>query len=243
MVAMAPVQLLLFRNAEDTDALPYEEAIVRAFQGGKEAGGYLASGEDLGIQLELFSAAPRLEHSAGETLDSFSHTLTVVIIDRALVDKGGDTLWNWLSECWLHTDSSNGRHAMLAVPMDERVGDQVSRKRPSLGTLQLLQVHELGERAVRPAMLALRVLHECRMLLASALSLPVHPDCSPEFLRLFISHAKIDGLPLAHALKHQIEALKWLKDFYDADDLPAGSSWKKELEKGSSVLELYAAPL
>jgi hypothetical protein len=27
---------------------PYEEAIVRAFQGGKEAGGYLASGKNIG---------------------------------------------------------------------------------------------------------------------------------------------------------------------------------------------------
>jgi hypothetical protein len=57
-------------------------------------------------------------------------------------------------------------------------------------------------------------------------------------LRLFISHAKIDGLPLAHALKHQIEVLGWLEDFYDVDDLPAGRNWQRELERGvgSSLL-------
>jgi hypothetical protein len=232
MPSTAPLQLLLFRHLDDAEALPYEEAIVRAFQGGKEAGGYLATGDDLGIQLEVFSGAPRLERSAVETLDSFCHTYIIVLIDRALLDKGGDALWDWLSDCWKHTDGSNGRHAMLVVPMDERIGHEFSSKRPSLGTLQLWQCHELGERAIRPAMLALRVLHECRVLLASALSLPVSSGCPPGFMRLFISHAKIDGLPLAHALKHQIEALKWLEDFYDADDLPAGSNWRKELEKG-----------
>jgi hypothetical protein len=43
---------------------------------------------------------------------------------------------------------------------------------------------------------------------------------------------KIDGLPLAHALKRQIDSLPWLEDFYDADDLPAGSNWQRELEQG-----------
>src|SRR5580698_1408162 len=51
MPTLAPLQLLLFRHMEDDDVLPYQEAILRAFQGGKEASNYLATGEDLGIQL------------------------------------------------------------------------------------------------------------------------------------------------------------------------------------------------
>lgn len=232
MPAVAPLQVLLFRHPEDTDVLPYEEAIVRAFQGGKEAGGYLASGEDLGIQLQVFSTAPQTDYSVAQTLDSFCHTLTVVLIDRALLDKGGDSLWDWLSECWKLVKGSNGRHALLAVPMDERVGDQFTRKTPELGTIQLRQVYELGERAIRPAMLALRLLHECRMLLSTGVPITPPTGCPPGYLRLFISHAKIDGLPLALALKNQIEGLGWLQKFYDADDLPAGSNWQAELEKG-----------
>jgi len=98
MPATAPLQLLLFRHPADADAAPYEEAIVRGFQGGKEAGGYLASGEDLGIQLGVFSSAPTL--NVAETLDSFCHTLTVVLVDRALLDKAGEALWDWLATCW-----------------------------------------------------------------------------------------------------------------------------------------------
>ena len=119
---------------------------------------------------------------------------------------------------------------MLAIPMDERIGDQVSRRRASLGSLQLLQPSEIGERAIRPAMLALRGLHECRLLLAKAI--PPIGGRPRGYLRLFISHAKMDGLPLAQALKHQIEGLGWLEDFYDAEDLPAGCDWQQELELG-----------
>src|ERR1700677_3452200 len=109
MPAAAPLQLVIFRHMDDLDAVPYEEAVVRAFQGGKEAGGYLATGEDLGIQLESFSTTP--VRSVAKTLDSFSHTLTVVLVDSALLDKSENLLWDWIAECWTHTNASNGKHA------------------------------------------------------------------------------------------------------------------------------------
>jgi hypothetical protein len=228
MPTAAPLQILLFRHTDDADVPPYQKAILRAFQGGEEAGNYLATGDDLGIQLEIFSTAPVLVPAA--TLDAFGHTVTVVFIDRALLDKGGDPLWDWLAECWTLTSASNGRHAILAIAMDERTGRLYSGKRPSLASHQLLQVHDLGESAIRPAMLALRVLHECRVRLAEGL--PKVPGQPSGHLRLFISHAKIDGLPLAFALKHQIDTVSWLKAFYDAADLPSGCDWQKELERG-----------
>lgn len=228
MPTIAPLQILLFRHADDSDVLPYQKAMMRSFQGGEEAGNYLATGDDLGIQLEIFSSAPVLAPS--ETLDAFCHTVTVVFIDRALLDKGGDALWDWLAQCWTLTTASNGRHTMLAIAMDERMGRLYSGKRASLASHQLMQVHDLGESAIRPAMLALRVLHECRVRLAEAL--PKVPGETPGHLRLFISHAKIDGLPLALALKHQIDTVNWLKAFYDAADLPSGCDWQQELERG-----------
>src|SRR6266478_2488706 len=146
MASLAPLQLVLFRHGNDLDVVPYEEAIAKAFQGGKDAGGYLATGEDLGIQLEIFSTTPKL--SVPEVIDSFCHTLTLVLIDRALLETTDDALWNWLEECWSLIKSSDGRHAMIAVSMDERVGRQFSQKRLALGSLQLLQVDKLGERAI-----------------------------------------------------------------------------------------------
>src|SRR5260370_42629240 len=134
MPSSAPLQLLLFRHLEDSEVLPYEAAIIRAFQGGKEAGGYLATGEDLGIQLEVFSAAPEL--SASKVLESFSHTLTIVLLDRALLSVV-DALCKCLAECWLVTEGSNARHVVLIAPIDERNGKQVVAQHPTAATLRL----------------------------------------------------------------------------------------------------------
>jgi hypothetical protein len=228
MPSAAPLQILMFRHPDDTEVMRYENAVVRAFQGGKDAGEYLATGEDLGIQLELFADTP--PQAAPETLDAFCHTLMVVFADQAFLSKSPAALWDWLVGAWTHADASNGRHLMLVVAMVEREGRTFLNKRPDFAPIQLLQTHSLGEHAVRPAMLALRILHECRVLLATAL--PALDGHRPGYLRLFISHAKMDGLPLAHALKHQIESTGWLEDFYDADDLPAGRNWQRELERG-----------
>ena len=234
MPTRAPLQLLLFRYANDLDVFPYQEAVLRAFQGGRDTRNYLATGEDLGIQIEVFGGTPGLD--AAGVMDSFCHTVTVVLADRAFLDKGDDPLWDWLADCWNHTRASNGRHGLLVVALDERIGKGVLAKRPDFASLQLLQIHSLGEPAIRPAMFALLLLHECRVRLAEALTPSLGFDAG--HLKLFISHAKMDGLPLARALKHQIGELAWLPKFYDADDLPPGSDWQAELEKnvGASLI-------
>jgi hypothetical protein len=116
--------------------------------------------------------------------------------------------------------------------MEERQAVAVAGKRAALGTLQMRSIQAFGERAIRPAMLALLMLHECRLLLSPAAPLPTAGGQPPGHLRLFISHAKIDGLPLAQALRHQIKSIGWLSSFYDAEDLPAGCNWQHELERG-----------
>lgn len=233
MSVASPLQILLFRHIEDKGVAPYEEAIVRAFQGGKDAGGYLASGEDLGIQMEVFSSAPL--SGVAETLGAFCHTLVIVLVDNALLNKSDNALWNWLGECWKHIGNSKGQHLMLPLVMEERMASEFGEKNAELKSLQWQLAYGLGEKEIRPATFALRLLHECRLLLVTGIS---STDANFDgYLKLFISHAKIDGLPLAGALKNQIAEMG-LDSFYDAKDLPAGCNWQRELEKGvgSSVI-------
>jgi len=220
----------MFRHPEDPDVIPYEDAIVRAFQGGKDAAGYVATGEDLGVELRVFAATP--PESANRLLDSCCHTLTVVLVDTALFTKSDQAFWEWLGDCWAYTEQSNGRHHMLIVPMEERQAERIAERYPKLATLQMQSVQQFGERSTRPGILALLALHECRRLLAANLPVSGAAGEPPGFLRLFISHAKADGLPLAQSLKYHIQSLPWLRSFYDAEDLPPGSDWQKELERG-----------
>jgi hypothetical protein len=228
MTSRMALQLLLFRHPDDTDVTRFEDAILQAFQGGKQGGHYFSTGDDLGIQCQAFSGTPPV--SPDQILGQTSHTLAVVLVDRALLDKTDESFWDWVSAFWSFIDSSGGQHGIMVVPMEERLGHAFGRRRKELQTVQVCDLHEFGEWAIRPAILALRLIHEARILLTDAL--PASHDHKSGHLRLFISHAKMDGLPLAHALRHQIKELKWLKDFYDVDDLPPGRNWEKELEKG-----------
>lgn len=222
-----PLRVLVFRHQHDVDARPYEEALVNAFQGGREASAYIVAGADLGVQLEMFEDAPPF---AAETLsDAFCHTLVIVLVDLQLL-AAGDSLRDWLGSFSRHASGSRGRHRLLPLAMEERLADRFARL-DGLEGCQVQAVQLFGERAIRPAMVALRALHEARVLLAAGM--PPHEGQGPAgFLRLFISHAKLDGLPLAQALKHQIQATGWLRTFYDAEDLPPGCDWREELERG-----------
>jgi hypothetical protein len=228
MCAAGILQVVLFSDSRDVDAGPYEDAIVRAFQGGKEAGGYLASGDDLGIQLEVFAGAPQL--APQQLLQSFDHTVTVILIDAALGQTSDEHLLDWLATAFEYSWASGGRHALLALALDERSAARFESRREAFGRIQVIQAYSLGEPAIRPSIFALRVLHESRVRLAA--SLPAAEGKASGFLKLFISHSKADGLPLAVALKHQISSIGWLEKFYDAEDLPSGSDWKTELERG-----------
>ena len=87
----------------------------------------------------------------------------------------------------------------------------------------------LGERRLRPHTLALLALHRARLLLGAA------PSDDENKLRLFISHAKADGLFLAHSLRSLIQEVPELKKWYDANDIQSGGDWSEEIEAAAST--------
>ncbi len=227
MPARQPLQVMIIcRNGGD-EAFGMRSAILAALRGEPIGGSYVPSAESLDIQVAVFTDVPHID--VVRAFGSFAHTLAVVLVDEHLTaDKNPET-WAWLSEAWTFVKGSQEAHGLFPVALDERAARDFGLKLPELSDLQLLAAGDLGERAIRPALLALRILHECRLLLAGGIAARTADTGK---LRIFISHAKLDGLPLAQALKYQIEALRWLESFYDAKDLPAGKSWPQELEKG-----------
>ncbi len=97
------------------------------------------------------------------------------------------------------------------------------------GRLKERQVPEtavLGERRLRPHTLALLALHRARLVLGV--------DPNQNKLKLFISHAKHDGLFLAHALRSLILEVPELDKWYDADDIQSGEDWSEKLAEAAS---------
>jgi hypothetical protein len=56
-----------------------------------------------------------------------------------------------------------------------------------------------------------------------------------ERLRIFISHAKFDGIFLAQSLKFAIDQISELSAWYDAEDIEGGSDWLTAIQDAAST--------
>ncbi|HUF62723.1 MAG TPA: toll/interleukin-1 receptor domain-containing protein [Verrucomicrobiales bacterium] len=230
------LRLILLRGPGDgPEAGSVAETIRRAFSGGIDPGGsYLAGGEELNVDLRDYAGLPNGGAEALDLIRDSLHSLVAVLVRRPARDE--QLAWDaWVLELDAiarEAAQSGERHGFLMIDLDGS-GRDVIRAAPETGRFQLLELRDLGEEAVRPAHAAVRVLHHARLLLAGGLGL-----AAGDKLRFFISHAKMDGLPLALALKALLKDPLKLDAWYDADDIVPGSDWQKALRQGvlSSVL-------
>ncbi|HEX4953584.1 MAG TPA: toll/interleukin-1 receptor domain-containing protein [Thermoanaerobaculia bacterium] len=179
--------------------------------------------EPLGEKLELKVFTARPDGEASAWLDATLHSVVVVLVDGALL-ADGPTL-DWLRACAKHLDSRPGRHRLIAVPFDEGLHQRWLALGGDLGEYQTLLWTLLDpEPAGRADQLALRALQG--MIGVLAIVVLGRPERS---LRLFLSHAKLDGFYLAQSLRHFLDQQSWLSTFYDARDIEPGTSWKQAL--------------
>jgi hypothetical protein len=189
-----------------------------------EVGGHGAV-ETLSEQFELrvFSAAPAA--NANAWLDQTLHTVVVVLVDQQLF--GDPPLLDWLRAAGRHLQVEPGRHSLIAVPWSDELKARWQGEQETLGRYQSLPWYGLGEDAERTDILILRVLNHLVRVLARAVF-----DAPDWKLRLFLSHAKQDGLYLAQSVRYFIANQGWLEKFYDAEDLEPGWSWEDQLRHG-----------
>ncbi|MEQ9411560.1 MAG: toll/interleukin-1 receptor domain-containing protein [Fuerstiella sp.] len=207
-----------FRQSEE-----YVEAVLRAFNGSEDDRGYLASGDDLDVDARWFPACPahRPEHHLAGAL----HTLVIILANARLATD--DEYRVWLEDSLDLVRMSKGRHRVLVLAETEVTVESFTARRSRLTQAQFLPCHVLSEQAVRPAHFGLIVLNE-----ASRLVLRHIERRGTAKSRLFISHAKKDGLPLAIAILNQLDELPHINTFYDVRSLSLSDDWNRELQEG-----------
>lgn len=94
------------------------------------------------------------------------------------------------------------------------------------GKRQVKNIADLGEYRIAPHKLGLVALHRSRLLLGLS--------GQSDTLKIFISHAKHDGIFFAHALKNSIEQTPELNAWYDAQDIKNGSDWNAQIIEAAS---------
>ena len=239
--ALTPLKVLIVAQKSDSSGellTPFVNAITRAFQGGTTRSpdgieDYYALGEDLGVDVfraildadgHITDSVPNWKSNdfvpdVEKFKKSCGHLLVIVFLTEDI--KPDSEFCKWLEKL-ATTAITNDRDEIGILPV---VVNPAAEKLSidNFTEFEHVRVYELGEPALRAGYLGL-------LALQNAWSLLEHG--SNEKLRLFVSHAKLDGTPIALSLKSEIESLPFLERFYDAQDILPGTRWRKVLENG-----------
>ena len=233
-----PLQVALCYHAADSGADLYDRAVNRAFCGGDDfSAGYLAGGEDLNVPMRVFRGKPNV--NMRDLVPAPLHMVFIVLLGEQLL-RDHDYL-DWLNDAFAEIAKRRKSHRVLLVFLDDvrrRFWSKCPQSkwiRNKTGKSTFVNAGQLGERAARPAVCGMMALHLARDAVSAAYGSP-----SSKF-KLFVSHAKMDGVPSARAIKAMIGEVPLLDKFYDVDDIAKGSNVSQVLQKAvrHSVLIVF----
>lgn len=234
-----PLDLIVCRqgNAEPVAGLAH--AIQHAVRGSTTTeDAYLATISDLPVPLRNFSSCP--ETLPPDTLvDQTLHTLVVLLVDEAMM---ANPAWSkWIKACEKLVRKAQGRHRLIALCTSDDIKQsfKLIKDAPETRHTQVIGYHDkqdngddaFGEYAEKSAWICLYVLQSCRHLLARK-AFESSEDAEKLKLRLFISHAKKDSLPLANSIRLALRQKDYFNTWYDAEDLDGVEDWRDEIRKG-----------
>lgn len=178
--------------------------------------------------------APLFFHVLGEAeapgdalrLDDALRTIIVLLVDDTLVgdDDADELLANLLRPC---RGRAGTQIITVALSENARYLEELKRE-------QHVRYHDWSSDQAR---------RHLSLELAHAFSRYIGPDAprpgeSPPPIRVFLSHAKKDGTPIAEGLRLFLQRKTGLGDFFDVNDLAPGHSFEKGLEQGVSSAAL-----
>ncbi len=215
--ALVPLTVVIVTEGASAESNSISTAIHRAFYGGQYSAdsseAYFAAGEDLGVSVlkaDFESGPVAAQRILADARGGALHTLVVAVI----VETPTNSFRNWLNEIdrAAQQDEDDEQRHLTLLPI-------LLKERAWQGEAAGLDYSALDEYALRPGY-------------AGANALALGWRIQHDRLSLFLSHAKLDGLPLARSFQHQLEKLLGLEDFYDMQNIPPGSNWKRILRNG-----------
>jgi hypothetical protein len=208
------------------EATPFCQSIQRAFQ-------FVAPNAEISEYAEIPDPWQRVSVTICNEADSLgdflsqsakSRTLFIVFLcDSIATDAEFIPLLDIVAESM---QVSSGRVKDRDAQIYTLSATAIGKLSTKLKRLQAKDTASLGEHHMAPHIVALVALHRARQLLSA--ETPLLP------LKLFISHAKADGIFLAVAVKALIESVEEFDSWYDAQDLLSGQDWESELKAAAS---------
>ena len=217
-----PLQIIVIRDRDNRRTEVYVDTLRLAFEGSadsaRSASAYLSDAIDLGIRV-LEPAEVLGKDEFQRLLQGARHTIIVVIGEAS---NRGKQLLN-------RFDDNN----KIEIHLPPDVTDE---------DIQGEKATDGVEPAFAPVVATLRTMERARQLLSRRIE---GLEKSAGFLKLFISHAKIDGIAMAKSLIGLLRLLREVDTrqpsfayFYDDEHIEPGSLWREvlETEAGQSIL-------
>ena len=221
-----PVQIVVLRDRMDRRTNVYVDTLRLAFEGSADSAGqpsaYVAEAVDLGIRV-LEPTSRLAAEDARRLVEGARDTIFVVI--------GG---WPSDAEGLRQVAAEHDEVAAPAPP--KRRSKEIQGPKPADGV----------ESALAPVVTALRTMERARHILASRIA-GGKSGVETGTLRLFISHAKADGIPVAKSLIGVLNHLKaadgnrvGFEYFYDDEHIAPGAVWRSVIKENNNRSMLIA---
>lgn len=185
----------------------------------------------LGIPVFFRSAAgPGSKTPPLIAVDDAQHTAIIVLVDAEMVIAEG---WDvYVEALWQQAGAAPERHRLFPVAFD----DTAYQLSPQIGAVNFIRLQGHGPEA-GPGFLLNRLTNELGRLLTQRPTLTTveaesAQGASPPKMRLFLSHAKLDGEKTALVLRDYIHQNLALDTFFDAIDIAAGFGFENEINAG-----------
>ena len=217
-----PLQIVVIRDPEDRRTDVYTDTLRLAFEGSMDAEGspsaYLAEAVDLGIRV-LEPEAALGDEDVRRLIGGARHTIAVVIGDATEQRTALLESIRLENIVWVHPPPEVGSEDVQGAKVPDGV-----------------------EPAFAPVVAALRTMERARSALVRRNG--IHKEARGS-VKLFISHAKLDGVAMARSLIGVLRQLRELAGeqsgflyFYDDEHIPPGSLWRDVLtaEASHSIL-------
>jgi hypothetical protein len=222
----------VYHESDASDVLPYKTALTRAFEYIRpdRTASDLDPIPDVWERVQFRSISDGAAWSEAEAADDPAiPTLFVVMVTEMLVN---DTTMRDILDAiaaLLPLRLDEGNCELLAYSLSQQAKKKVP---PAFASRQVESLERLGEDRIAPHKLGLVALHRARMLMGETRR--------SEKLRIFISHAKFDGIFLAQSIKSAIDQVPELSVWYDAKDIEGGSDWLTGIQDAASTCVFIA---
>jgi hypothetical protein len=177
----------------------------------------------IGIPVYYRTGTPDAPEPAPIDVGQATRTAVVVLIDDEMIDDRDNGWSAYVNRIWTDTNRNESNHRMLPVALS-RYAFNFS---PAIRESNFIRFYQ-SDREKQVIELTINVTHElCRLLLKERRVDHENPEAATvsDRVKVFISHAKGDGLAIAKAINAFIRNDTQLTTFFDSNEIMVGDDF------------------